>query len=144
MADVQPCLLQKRHDSAPVDRIPLGACLYMVPKATQQGRVKCRHHITITVVPTQEAIPEEGGSKKSYGWCWWTDKDVHFDAKTPLSGERLSARFKMPFICNNDSCQVKKCWIFCIFSWKVFLDKIIHHVDQSRRKTLKKHLKETW
>ena len=28
--------------------------------ATQQGRVKCRHHITIPAVPTQEAILEEG------------------------------------------------------------------------------------
>ena len=24
-------------------------------------RVKCRHHITVPEVPTQEAIPEEGG-----------------------------------------------------------------------------------
>ena len=31
------------------------------PRATQQGRVKCRHHITVPVVPTQGAIPEEGG-----------------------------------------------------------------------------------
>ena len=31
------------------------------PRATQQGRVKCRHHITVPAVPTQKAIPEEGG-----------------------------------------------------------------------------------
>ena len=31
------------------------------PRATQQGRVKCRHHVTVPAVLTQEAIPEEGG-----------------------------------------------------------------------------------
>ena len=30
------------------------------PRATQQGRIKCRHHVTVPAVPTQEAIPEEG------------------------------------------------------------------------------------
>ena len=29
--------------------------------ATQQGCVKFRPHITVPAVPTQEAIPEEGG-----------------------------------------------------------------------------------
>ena len=31
------------------------------PRATQQGRIKCRHHITIPAVLTQAAILEEGG-----------------------------------------------------------------------------------
>ena len=31
------------------------------PRATQQTRIKCRCHITIPAVPTQEAILEEGG-----------------------------------------------------------------------------------
>ena len=31
------------------------------PRATQQGRVKCRCHITVPAVPTQEAITEDGG-----------------------------------------------------------------------------------
>ena len=35
------------------------------PRATQQGRIKCRCHVTVPVVPTQEAIPEEGGFKKN-------------------------------------------------------------------------------
>ena len=30
------------------------------PRATQQGRVKCRCHVTVPMVTTQEAIPEEG------------------------------------------------------------------------------------
>ena len=30
------------------------------PRATQQGRVKCKPHVTVPAVPTQEAIPEEG------------------------------------------------------------------------------------
>ena len=34
------------------------------PRATQQSRVKCRCHGTVPAVPTQEAIPEEGGSYK--------------------------------------------------------------------------------
>ena len=34
-------------------------------RATQQGRVKCRSHVTIPAVPTQEAIPEEGGKKST-------------------------------------------------------------------------------
>ena len=33
------------------------------PRATQQGRFKCRCHVTVPAVPTQEAIPEEGGLK---------------------------------------------------------------------------------
>ena len=32
-------------------------------RTTQQGRVNCRHHVTVPAVPTQEAIPEEGGLK---------------------------------------------------------------------------------
>ena len=35
------------------------------PRATQQSRVKCRRHINIPAVPTQEAIPEEGGYLKN-------------------------------------------------------------------------------
>ena len=31
------------------------------PRATEQGRVKCRCHVTVPAVLTQEAIPEEGG-----------------------------------------------------------------------------------
>ena len=31
------------------------------PRATQQGRVKCRRYITVPALTTQEAIPEEGG-----------------------------------------------------------------------------------
>ena len=31
------------------------------PRAKQQGRVKCRRHVIVPPVPTQEAIPEEGG-----------------------------------------------------------------------------------
>ena len=31
------------------------------PRATQQGRVKCRPHVTIAAVPTHEAILEEDG-----------------------------------------------------------------------------------
>ena len=34
------------------------------PRATQQGCIKCRCHITVPAVPTQEAIPEEGDHKK--------------------------------------------------------------------------------
>ena len=34
------------------------------PRATKQGRVKCRCHSTVPTVPTQEAIPEEGGYEK--------------------------------------------------------------------------------
>ena len=34
------------------------------PRATHQGHIKCRGHITIPAVPTQEAIPEEGRYKK--------------------------------------------------------------------------------
>ena len=30
------------------------------PRAKQQGRIKCRCHVTVPAVPTQEAIPEEG------------------------------------------------------------------------------------
>ena len=30
-------------------------------RVKQQGRVKCRHHVTVPAVPTQEAILEEGG-----------------------------------------------------------------------------------
>ena len=33
------------------------------PRVTQQGRIKCRRHIPVPAVPTQEAIPEEGGQK---------------------------------------------------------------------------------
>ena len=33
------------------------------PRATKQGLIKCRCHFTIPAVPTQEAIPEEGGKK---------------------------------------------------------------------------------
>ena len=51
-------------------RIPLGACLYMVPEplltrpgAPQQDRVKFRWHITDPTFPTQEAIPEQGRYK---------------------------------------------------------------------------------
>ena len=32
------------------------------PRATQQGRIKCRRHFTVLAIPTQEAIPEEDGS----------------------------------------------------------------------------------
>ena len=32
-------------------------------RAIQQGRVKCRRHVTVTAVSTQEAISEEGGKK---------------------------------------------------------------------------------
>ena len=35
--------------------------LTIKPRATQQGHVKCRHHVTLPAVPTQEAILEEGG-----------------------------------------------------------------------------------
>ena len=42
--------------------------VYMVPTpadvATQRGGVKCRRHITVPAVPTQEAIPEEDGQLK--------------------------------------------------------------------------------
>ena len=31
------------------------------PRATQQGCIKCRRHVTVLAVPTQEAIPEESG-----------------------------------------------------------------------------------
>ena len=31
------------------------------PRATQQGHVKCRRYVTVPAVPSQEAIPEEGG-----------------------------------------------------------------------------------
>ena len=31
------------------------------PRATKQGRVKCRRHSTVPMVPTQGAIREEGG-----------------------------------------------------------------------------------
>ena len=34
------------------------------PRATQQGHVKCRHHITFPAVPTQEAISEKADNKK--------------------------------------------------------------------------------
>ena len=33
------------------------------PRATQQGHVKCRRHVTIPASPTQKAIPGEGGKK---------------------------------------------------------------------------------
>ena len=41
------------------------------PRATYQGRVKCRRHPSCTVpaVPTQGAIPEEGGYKKKPLLC---------------------------------------------------------------------------
>ena len=31
------------------------------PRATKKGRVKCRHQSTVPTVPTQGAIPAEGG-----------------------------------------------------------------------------------
>ena len=33
------------------------------PRATQQGRVKCKWYVPDPMVPTQEAIPEEGGCR---------------------------------------------------------------------------------
>ena len=33
------------------------------PRATQQGCVKCRHHVTVPAVLSQETIPEEGDKK---------------------------------------------------------------------------------
>ena len=36
------------------------------PRATQKGRIKCRHHVTIPAVPLQEAILEEGRKKYMY------------------------------------------------------------------------------
>ena len=38
------------------------------PRATQQGRVKCRRHITVPAVLTKEAIPEEGRKKLVEAW----------------------------------------------------------------------------
>ena len=34
---------------------------YNRPRATKQGCIKCKRHITVPAVPTQEAISEEGG-----------------------------------------------------------------------------------
>ena len=53
------------------------------PRATQQGRVKCRHHVTLPAVLAQEAIPEEGGSltKATYhyrGMAWLPLKKPNF------------------------------------------------------------------
>ena len=41
-------------------------CKQMInpPRATKQSRVKRRCHYTVPVVPTQGAIPEEGGQEK--------------------------------------------------------------------------------
>ena len=50
------------------------------PRATQQGRVKCRRHLTVPAVPTQEAIPEEGGYLKKHNdvnyWNFFSPWDV--------------------------------------------------------------------
>ena len=37
-------------------------CLLHIPhpRATHQGSIKYRHHVTVPAVPTQEAIAEEG------------------------------------------------------------------------------------
>ena len=43
------------------EKIPAIDVLYIHitgPRATQQGRVKCRCHVTVPVILTQEAIPE--------------------------------------------------------------------------------------
>ena len=34
------------------------------PRATQQGRIKCRCHITVPAVPTQDANPEKEDNLK--------------------------------------------------------------------------------
>ena len=31
------------------------------PRTTQQGHIMCVRHVTVPAVPTQEAVPEEGG-----------------------------------------------------------------------------------
>ena len=49
-------------DKAP-QTIRLMTQIRTCPRATEQGRVKCRCQLTVSEVPTQEAILEEGDKK---------------------------------------------------------------------------------